>query len=265
MELGNSATKAHRALLGDYLVDLYGASSPEAEFQITVRYVTQLGFDGLLYCYIPSLLVDKKLAFDPVFNVSDSYSAQFLTHYEEAGFAEHDFAIKRVVTGQADIIDWWQEEKRNTINDQEKEVILVAREDYGIRNGITLPTMINNVGFAGASLISESSTPGFSLLSNESLATAKIIVQTYHNKLFNSPRSQQKFILPVLDRLNDTDRKVLKYLIRHKTMSRVKDVTGVSFHYANRVVERLRSKLGDISRNELVYYAGLLNLLEFLD
>lgn len=257
-------SKVNSIILGNYLADLDSAETAENEFLVTSDYICRLGFDGLLYSYIPSLVIDKGLEIQPVFNASEAYTNKFLDHYQQAGFSEHDFTLKRICSGFEETMDWWNEEECKAISNDERAVIEVAKEDHGIANGVSFATMINSTGVAGVSMVSESKRPQFKLLNQDSFHTARVIVQTYNNRTLASIDGRKIYTLSILEKLNQTDKKVLRYIVEHKTMSRVEDVTGVSVNYANRVLERLKAKLGCQSKQELTYYCGLLGILDFI-
>lgn len=248
-------------LIGQYVVDLYSTVTADDEFLITQKYISSLGFDGLLYCLVPNIASGL---FKPILNTSDAYSPAFMKHYEEANFQERDFAFNRILSGHSPLVDWWGEVEKNSVKENELEVLQVAREDYNVTNGLSVSTMHSQLGFAGASLISQENAPLFKKLMVESLEVARTILSVYQGKLMTSASSRRLYILPILDRLNETDKKILKYIVTHKTMGRVEDVTGVSPNYANRVIERLKIKLGCTSKHELAYYCGVSGMLDFI-
>ena len=130
----------------EFVTQLYTASDLDQAFLIYDQHVQRLGFEGALYAYIPRIYLEYGLRVAPVFKVSSTRDRRFMQHYQEAGFEQHDFTVRAIFAGYTDPIDWWHEERKGVLSAQERNVILTAREDYGIRHGISISTMHNAVG-----------------------------------------------------------------------------------------------------------------------
>ncbi len=72
------------------------------------------------------------------------------------------------------------------------------------------------------------------------------------------------FIQPLLERLNDTRRKVLKHLVSGHPMKTIPDTSGISQRYAEKVLIDVRKEFGNISTNELIYILGMVHIHEHL-
>ena len=93
--------------LSDYVFALYQAHDFESAFKIFEKEAISLGFDGVLYTYIPKVLLTSKFNAKPLYKVSDGYSPEYLKHYTDAGFERYDPLIRMVEDGVDEPIDWW--------------------------------------------------------------------------------------------------------------------------------------------------------------
>jgi FixJ family two-component response regulator len=76
--------------------------------------------------------------------------------------------------------------------------------------------------------------------------------------------ARYKFILPILESLTPKKKIVLKYLISGQPMKNITDDSDITTRYAEKLLVELRKDFGDISKNELIYFLGLLNITEYL-
>jgi DNA-binding CsgD family transcriptional regulator len=60
--------------------------------------------------------------------------------------------------------------------------------------------------------------------------------------------------------LNGTEITILRYAASGKPLKNIQDHTGISYRYASNVLDKLRDKLGGISRDRLLYLVGFLRL-----
>lgn len=205
-----------------------------------------------------------KLPSDPIFQVSETYPQTFIDHYVGARFDKQDFTIKQIEDGNLTPMDWWDCQQKGQITSAEKQVIQVAREDYGIENGLSIPTMSQPEGIAGVSIISEETDQAFRQLQTENGVQLNICTKLFHDCVFNIPEYKSQFLIPAIANLTETEKKVLRYLVSGLPMKAVQDGTGVPYKYATKVLGEVREKFGKITKDKLVYALGLLNILEAL-
>ncbi|MGV0949611.1 MAG: autoinducer binding domain-containing protein [Azonexus sp.] len=115
-------------LIVDYVSELCAAAGIDQCFEALERAVVRLGFDGIVYSSYLLRFKNEDSA-SPVLLRSEGFDAAFLKHYVETGFADRDFTIKRILRGDLNPIDWWQEDARGAVAREERAVIEVARHD----------------------------------------------------------------------------------------------------------------------------------------
>ena len=251
-------------VLLDFIDSMDAAESLDKLFDVLDKAISELGFDGATYTFIPSLINEALNQFTPVFLKSESYEQKFIEHYTEANFADQDFTIKRITHGDMRCIDWWHEAESKTISAREKHVIEVARHDYMLTSGATLPAYNGSKGAAGISIISSDKSNVFTLRYNDNLATLKKITRLFNDRVLSSTEHQLSFTLPFIRTLSQTERKVLSMLASGMHLKKIADSLNITYKYAGNVVERLREKFGSVSRERLLYIAGLMNFSELI-
>lgn len=248
-------------LLLRFLSELQTSQSVDASFDIFQRYILQLGYDGVNYAFAPIIEYDNPVFNQPVFKLSEIFAQDFMEHYQKGGLAEHDYTVKAVMSGQQNTMNWWQDAQYAHLTMPEKNVLDVAK-DYGIYNGLTVPLMKNAQGMAGASIVSHEKNEAFAKLNAEAQAQATLYIQLFHNHVWGGCSIElfRQYNETMLAHLSVTERRLLRLLISGKPMKCICDELGISTRYGEKLSTQLRRKFGGISRNRLLYYAGLLNI-----
>ncbi len=246
-------------VLLDFVEAMDKAKSLDALFLALATASNQLGFDGILYTYIPNVISNSLDQQGPVFLKTDSYDDGYIQHYTEASFAESDFTIKRIAAGCMAPINWWQEAENKTLSRNEQNIIEVARHDYHLRYGATIPIMIKPDGISGISVICYDHSAAFAQLFQENLDALRLIGKLFNDRALMSEKFQGCFYLPFLNRLSATQRLVLAGLANGKHLKKIASDTNISYKYASNVVDQLREKFGQVSRERLMYMAGLMH------
>lgn len=252
-----------RVLL-DFVNEIDTAVDLDSHFFALEKAATALGFENVSYTYVPSVLGNSLQQYAPVFKLSRSYNMAFIEHYTQEMFALHDFTIKRIRTGDLRPMNWWEEADQKALSDDEKHVIEVAREDYGIRNGLSLPTFSDGASIAGVSVTSPDSDHQFQLLYGERRDAMRKIARIFSDRVLVMPQNRASFLLPLLERMSKTEKLLLQKLSQDKTLNVAASELGIGQRYANNLIEGLRSKLGNISREQLLYIAGMLEFSKLL-
>ena len=259
--------------LGEFAQSLYRAENFDEAFSVFEEHVLKLGFEGVLYTYIPRALLDSNFFREPVYKVSRHYSPKYLSHYTDARFDKSDPLINAVKNGVKEPIDWWG--KTNKVymdaNKKSKEVIATSL-DYGISNGLTLPLMSGEKGISGASFITSESTR-FATLKNENMEMLKICTHMFHNLVISDACHVSHFLKPILQSLSITESRFLQRLAQGKSPCQISFELNKSERYLEQVMLKLRRKLSGVAidapptlnRNQVLYYAGLLDLINHLD
>lgn len=260
----------HYQDIGEFVTELYQAQNIDEAFCAFEKQVFKLGFEGVLYTFIPRISLQTDLPTAPVYKVSDSFSPQYLTHYMEDNFYRHDPAVKAIEQGQLTTIDWWLEVKKGTMSHAEKSVIITAREDYQVINGLTIPTLSDNRGIAGASFISSDNDYLFQQLKSISFDQLQLCTQLFHAAIVSNAFLSHSFIKPLIPKLNSKEKQLLRGLSVGESMIDIADKLDISVKYLDKVLRRTREKFSGvgideetkINRNQLIYHLGLLNILD---
>lgn len=258
--------------LGLFAEKLFRASCFEDAFRAFEEQVFRLGFEGVLYTFIPRVTLDAKLPERPVYKVSRSYGPEYLSHYAQARFDQHDPIIRAIAGGNLTPLDWWLEIKKGTMTSAERRVITTARDDYRMINGLTLPLMSDTRGIAGASFVSSEPDRLYENLKAQSLEELSLCTRMFHGAVNSNACLMAEFLRPLLGGLSRTEKGVLRRLAEGKGLEQIAAELDTTTRYVDRVVRHLREKLSGvgseekprINRNQLAYYVGLLNLIDQL-
>ncbi|MDO9142287.1 MAG: autoinducer binding domain-containing protein [Methylobacter sp.] len=251
------------SILIDFVVEFDSASNLHACFQVLERSVEKLGFLGLVYSLIPIGL--NALANDsPVFLASSKFSLPFLNHYLAGNFAADDFTIKRLFKGDLTVNDWWAEERKGTLLAREKHVIEVAKTDYHITNGISIPLLSTPQHIAGASVISEENTSHFSMLLEERLLMLQTIIKLFHHRVYGDIEYRKAFYVPLISKLTEREKRVLHFTGSGQAYKAIGNNYGMTASSASNARSDLFKKLEVKNVSELAYITGLHNLLEMI-
>lgn len=259
--------------LAEYAEILFSAQSFNEAFNALENQTQKLGFEGVLYTYIPRALLDSNFSCEPVYEVSSEYNPKYLEHYTDAQFAKHDPLIKAVKDGVTEPIDWWGEiNGRYMKEDKSSEEVIATSRTYGVSNGVTLPLMSEENAIAGASFITTESRY-FESLKSENINRLKLCTNMFHCLVLSNPGHVRHFIKNVLNDLNNTEKSFLMGLARGRTPAQISSELDKSEKYLEQVMLRIRRKLSGVTadappllnRNQILYYAGLLGLINNLD
>ena len=258
--------------LGEYVEALYQAQNINAAFAAFEQYIFKLGFEGALYTFIPRIALESSFPHAPVYLVSECYSPQFLTHYMDANFYKHDYVVKMIEKGALTPLDWWEEVNKGQMNKSEKHVIETARTDYQIVQGITIPAMSDSRGIAGASFISSDNDRSYGELKASRIEQLKLCTQLFHAAVLSKTFLTRPFIEPLISTLSATEKSLIRGLVEGKSIRDIALEIGRDVKYMDKVMRHSREKFSGvgidgsakINRNQLIYYIGLLNLLDSL-
>lgn len=257
-------------VIHDYAEALYSTDSFQDAFSLLEEQALNSGFHGVLYTYIPKVLIDSNFSVEPVYEISEAYAPRYLDHYTEARFDRHDPLIAAVMDGVKEPINWWGNVCADYMDKspESREVISVSK-DYGISNGITVPLMSGVKGLAGASFITDESR-SFETLQASELDRLVLCTKMFHGLVSLDAGHTGRFTRTLLDQLNATEKKFLIELAKGKVPCQIAADLKKTEGYLEQVMLKIRRKLSGvgkhespkINRNQLLYYAGLLNILE---
>lgn len=260
-----------KADLGDFVEALYQTENFEQAFRVYEKHVLKLGFEGVLYTYIPRILLDSNFGREPIYKVSQNYSPAYIKHYFDARFDRNDPLIRAVKNGTTEPIDWRGELCKSYMNEEKtSQAVIETARDYGIVNGLTLPLMSGEQGIAGASFISRDAQYYYNKHKNENLEQLKLCTKLFHDMVISHTYHMNHFIQISFKSLSETEKQLLQKLAQGKSAARISFELSKSEKYLEKVMLRIRQKLSGVStddapkinRNQVMYYAGLLNLLK---
>ncbi len=241
------------------LGQLYEAKSSDEKFSILEEVIKDAGFDAVIYSFFPKL-IRLSDTLQPFFNYSEGY-APLVKNYQENNLSRHDFLIRLVEEGYPGVIDWWEAAKSIELSDEEKQVNDLARNTFNITRGFAFPTLSSDLGIAGVSIISFDPEKEFEKIDTLALDQLHIIARMFHDHMMVHQDDRYQYILPLLDSLSEKKKIVLSHLISGQPMKKIK---GVTERYADKLLLEIRKDFGNISKNELIYLVGLLNITEYL-
>ena len=258
--------------LSDFVQLLYTTDSFSTAFEALEKQVLSFGFDGLTYTYIPRAILDLNFNIQPTFHVSTGFNSRFLAHYSEAQFEKHDPTIKAVEDGVLVPFDWRSPLFSFYSQEYESKEIFNTAVHYGIHSGVTLPMMSGAQGIAGASVISEDAGSWSKLLA-ESMDELRTVTRLFHNMVFSNAVHMGEFTRPLLGSLNKTELCFLVGLANGKSPRQLAAELNRSVKYLEQVMLSIRRKFSGtgpddkpaITRNQLLYYVGLMDFLDLAD
>lgn len=251
---------SNQRILLEFTEQIYYQTDVDQMFAIFEKAVNELGFENVSYTYIPEVISELLSDVSPVFKISQDYDTHFIDQYSQEKFGMVDFTIKRILAGEQRAMNWWHEAKRKTLSEEEKHVIQVARDDYGMRQGITIPTYLSGGSLSGVSVTCNESDHAFDLLYQERIRTLEIISRMFNDRLLHQTQAQAIFLAPILKKLTETEKNVLLMLSQGVHLKLIARELNLDYKYlANNVVSSLRKKFGNVPRDQLLYKAGLMN------
>lgn len=250
-------------LIGTFCSELYAVETFEAYFKVYEKYVELLGFDGACYTFLPKIQVANIPLVQPVFASTKNYPMSFLEDYEKQQLHNHDFTIRK---GKENCsyapMDWRDNELNGDLSQEEKNLIVFAREKHGIMNAFTIPTQVSDTILAGASVISFQPDNEFKKLKAKNLTTLDLITKAFHEKVSSNSNLVQLFSQPLLEKLNETELTALRLLADGIPTKQLINHMDVGEKYAGEIIGRLCKKLNGINRDQLFFLLGRINLLQ---
>ncbi|MEB4590832.1 autoinducer binding domain-containing protein [Candidatus Thiothrix sp. Deng01] len=245
----------------DFIAELYQSATLDEAFAAYERQTQQLGFDGVLYTFVPQIYFEAQLPITPLYKTSAAYCPAFLHHYQEAEFEKVDFAVKKIaLEGETQVIDWWAEERKGGLTQPERNVIAIARKDYGILNGMTIPLTQGIPGNGGVSCISSERDRLYGILVHERLYALQVCTRLFHTHVMATPNLKIYFLAALLDQLTPKEKRLLKFIVSGLPMKLLPDYAAdISQKYGEKLVDNIRAKFGGVNRIRLIYYAGVLH------
>lgn len=254
--------------IGIYAEALYSADDLHAAFVGFENQIQRLGFCGALYAYIPNVILQSDDRRKPVYQLSDSYVPNYISHYDEARYDKVDPVINAIADGVTAPFDWSGNIcERYIIRNRKSREVIEESHSYGVQRGITVPLKSDQQGIAGASFIMTES----SRFENpeQRIHELSVVTSMYHNLVTANVGFVGKFIRPIFGNLNDLEIRFVAGLASGKSLKEMAIELHRSKKYLEQVLMRVRVKVSGededgkarINRDQLLYYAGLTNII----
>lgn len=256
----------YKQLMGEYIWEMYATNSLTERFKIYEKYITHIGFSSAIYTFVPLIKIGDA-TLEPLALTTNDFSLSFLQHYMDHNLVRDDFTIRLMNQGHMQTMDWREHELSNTLLNKETQVIETAREEFNIKNAVSIPLMLQGLGGAGVSITSDDSDAQFQSIKEERMQALQYFTQVFHDlnllNLQKIPLERIKF----LNSLSEKEIGILKYLASGKKFSRIAyHIDVASYKVASNMLDNLRKKFEDefnerITRDQLMYLIGLLDIL----
>jgi DNA-binding CsgD family transcriptional regulator len=246
-------------LLGDFVNALFSTAAFPERFKLYVSFIETLGFEGrVAYSFLPLLRMEGKL-FPAELELTHTshYPSDFLQHYVADDLDRYDIGVKKIRNNDFSMTDYRAYKETIGFTAEEQYFDTLATREYGCVNALSLPSL-GATGISTLNIISGEHDYIFRHLMRERAEMLLHLTQLFHSVVLSDPQTCAQFTSPFLPRLNDTEIMILRYAASGKPFKNIQDHTGISYRYAAKVLDRLRDKLGGITRDRLFYLAGLL-------
>lgn len=244
----------------DFLLSLDYTNELQTAFDAMAGVISVMGFDSIAYTLIPLSLGND---LPPIFLCSKDFSTDFLTHYEQAGLAQHDFTIRRIAAGCIGLQHWQRELDTGLLTRAERDVVLLAEHDYGISNAITLPVQQTHDVIAGFSIAGSTTRREFDRQLDSHHKLLSHLCYHFHRYVYEQHR--RPFYQNVIDDLSIHERNVIELIARGKRLKQAKDLYGLSQSLAGKTLHKLYKKYAVSDQGQLGYLIGRHQLIELLD
>lgn len=250
----------NKEIIGRFAIKLYTANNYDNAFDAYYQLVRKTGFDAVCYSYMPQMMTASQLSLSPIIKNAGELYETFLQDYLEKGLLSTDPIIRLVKNGKTETLDWWEEAKKGDFTESEYAQLESMKTQYGIPNGITIPTMTGQRGIAGGSVITTLKGSAYEALKNKHLSTLEIATKMFHDFTLSHPQSLNTFVLPLFPKLTIKEIQVIQYLLTGKPMKGIKEVTDIPPKYAEKLLINIRKKFGNISTNELIHQISVFDI-----
>ncbi|MEE9310290.1 MAG: autoinducer binding domain-containing protein [Cocleimonas sp.] len=245
-----------------FIQRLYDSTSMDDKFTSLEREVKLSGFDAVAYTFTPNLSRLAK-SLQPIFQFSPLFS-ELVEYYQENNIQQNDIVMRIIEEGEEDIVDWVKGSRAAMMNTKEEKIKDVIKKNFKVTKGFTFPTLSNDMGYAGVSIISFEEGYTEQEADPAALNHLKDCSKIYHDHIMMHQEARHEFVLPILESLTQKKKAVLRHLVSGKPMKNIAEDSDITPRYAEKLLVELRKEFGGISKNELIYSLGVLNITEYL-
>lgn len=240
--------------LMDYIRQMYAAKNFKHCFTILTQSIETLGFDGVIYSYVPFSFTQK-----PIIYQSESYGDSYLQAYQDNNLFANDHVVKAAIYGEKTWLNWFDTNILEALNSNEMSVIDTTKK-FGINNGISFRTFLSSHAYAGVSIICRKDDAYFQAVCMKNREMLELVVQHFYAKISSNNDNQTRFILPLIPKLSKTKQQTLKGLSQGINIKKISSSLNVSEKYIQNLVGDIRQEFNCQTRDELMYTLGILGL-----
>lgn len=256
----------------EFTDQLCQATTYDESFTIYSQFTEFLGYEAVLYSFIPRIVLDQISHLQPKFSISENYDQTFLEEYFESKFYQTDYVIKKIKNGCNETLDWWDDCKKGKLNTKQIKILNIMRNDYKIENGLTIPLNAGVKGIAAISVTSDQKSEIYQQLKSETYSRLKTASTIFHNHVITNTFESNIFMEPIIPNMNKTEKKVLKFILDGHPVPIIAKELCKSKGYMENVVRSIRIKMAGldstgkpkISKDLLIYYCGLMGVYNML-
>ncbi len=232
-------------------------------FDQLVHEVRALGFDDVLYSFIPKPLYSHP-KLQPRLHFSEGL-ASFIDYYIDNHFGNRDFVLRLANEGVVEPIDWWYEIDSGNVSGLEKEVTLAAKNLFGIHHGLSISVPHGKFAICGISVTSNKcDRENFNNLKTSSIERLSELADSYHRLIISQTNEVGFFVSPIVKSLSRKKLMVLQHILSGNPIIDIENHYPISRRYAEKLLIQIKQEFGCKSTYELMYILGTIKLDMFL-
>ncbi len=243
-------------IVADFVCKIGSAKNFHECFKVLTKKLEELGFDGVLYTFIPLTIKNQK----PIMLVSENYGNNYLQYYLDNDFSKYDMVINHSIERRITYFNWFDYINNNDVCNENIRVLEEAKK-FGLQNGISFILFSSPHVLAGASLVCKKSDDYFKEVCEVNKETAQILCEFFHNSITAKRYHTEVFIEPIISNLNYTKLSLLQGLSQGNNIKTISSQLNISEKYAQNLLGKIRVDLGCSSRDELMFLVGSLPII----
>lgn len=241
----------------DYIKKMHVASSFKQCFTILTQSIEMIGFDGVIYSYVPFSFTQK-----PIIYQSASYGDDYLQTYQDNNLFASDHVVQAAINGKKTWLNWFDENTLETLDSNALSVIDTTKK-FGINNGLSFRTFLSSHAYAGVSVIYRKDGAYFQEICLRNIEVIQMLVDIFHQKVTSKHYHQPIFLKPLLSTLTPTKLSILHGLSCGHNLKKIASDLGRSEKYISNLSSNLSKDMGLRNKEQLLYIAGVFQFNEF--
>jgi DNA-binding CsgD family transcriptional regulator len=241
-------------VLIDFIDELDAATDLNTQFLALERAALALGYRNVSFTYLPSPPEMAQQQYAPVFRLSRTFSTALIEHCTQQVFTQ--YAIERIRQCNLQLLQR-EGQAGDAALAHEHFLDLAGQDDL---QQYFLPTFSDGESLAGVAVSCCGADCRLEPAQAQRCNTMQRIARLFSDRVLTMPQYRAQLLVPVLERLSQTERLLLQKLADGRSPKAAITALGLSQRYGEFVMQRLRTKLGNISQQQLLHIARLLEL-----